>query len=77
MTDGGEAASSLGRIAFKTTKYIARGECSMALSGVCETVALGCSTITVISFRGKIYLYVKIVSRGCMSYRNLCTDEGC
>ena len=81
LAGGGESARALGRIAFKATRDIARGDtiCTglCALSGTCETIALGCSTIKIIPFRGKIYVCVKIVSQGCMSYRNLCAGEGC
>lgn len=42
-----------------------------------EAIALGCSTIKIISFRGKIYVRVKILSKGCMAYRNLCANENC
>lgn len=69
---GGEAASALGKIVFKTTKDIARGdvvctECYL-VSGTCETVALCCSTIKIIPFRGRIYVGAKIISKGCMSF---------
>ncbi len=78
---GGEAASALGKIAFKTTKDIARGDvvctgCCL-VSGTCETVALCCSTIKIIPFRGRIYVGAKIVSKGCMTFRNACAGEGC
>jgi len=81
LTGGGESASSLGRIVFKATKDVARGDavCTglCAVSGTCETIALGCSTIKIIPFRGRIYVCAKIVSKGCMTYRNLCAGEGC
>ena len=81
LVGGGETASSLGRIAFKTTKDIARGDsvCTglCLVSGACETIAFGCSTIKIIPFRGRIYVGAKIVSQGCMSYRNLCAGENC
>jgi len=81
LVGGSESATALGRIAFKTGKDIARGDsvCTglCAVSGVCETLALGCSSIKIIPFRGKIYVYVKIISKGCMAYRNLCVGEGC
>jgi hypothetical protein len=78
---GSEAASALGRIAFKTTKDIARGDvvctgCCL-VSGTCETVALCCSTIKVIPCRGQIYVGAKILSKGCMAFRNACAGEGC
>ena len=78
---GGEAASALGKIVFKTTKDIARGDvvctgCCL-VSGTCETVALCCSTIKIIPFRGRIYVGAKIISKGCMSFRNACAGEGC
>lgn len=78
---GSEAAGSLGRVIFKTTVDIARGDavCTglCAISGACETVALGCSTIKIIPFRGEVYVVAKIVSKGCMSYRNLCAGSKC
>lgn len=81
LIGGGETASTMGRIAFKTTKDIARGDsvCTglCLISGTCETIAFGCSTIKIIPFRGRIYVCAKIVSKGCMSYRNLCAGEGC
>jgi len=81
LAGGGESASALGKIAFKTTKDIARGDtiCTglCAISGTCETVALCCSTIKAIPFRGRIYVGAKIVSVGCMSFRNACVGEGC
>ena len=81
LVGGGETASSLGRIAFKTTKDIARGDsvCTglCLISCTCETIAFSCSTIKIIPFRGRIYVGAKIVSKGCMSYRNLCAGESC
>lgn len=81
LVGGGETAGTLGRIAFKTTKDIARGDsvCTglCLISGTCETIAFVCSTIKIIPFRGRIYVGAKIVSKGCMSYRNLCAGEGC
>lgn len=78
---GSEAAGSLGRVMYKTTADIARGDvlCTglCAISGACETIALGCSTIKIIPFRGEVYIFVKIVSKGCMSYRNICAGNGC
>jgi hypothetical protein len=78
---GGEAASSLGRITFKAGRDLARGDgvCTglCTISATCEIIALGCSTIKIIPYRGTIYIYAKIVSKGCMSYRNLCAGEGC
>ena len=81
LAGGGESASSLGRIAFKAGRDMARGDavCTglCSISAACETIALGCSTISIIPCRGKIYIYAKLVSRGCMTYRNLCAGEGC
>ena len=81
LVGGGESASALGRIAFKTTKDMARGDtvCTglCLISGTCETIALGCSTIKAIPFRGRIYIGAKIISRGCISFRNACVGEGC
>ena len=78
---GGEAATALGKIAFKTGKDIVRKDpvCTglCLVSGTCETIALSCSTIKIIPFRGRIYVCAKLVSKGCMSYRNLCAGEGC
>lgn len=81
LIGGGESATALGKIAFKTTKDIARGDvvCTglCLISGTCETIALGCSTIKIIPFRGRVYVCAKIVSKGCMAYRNLCAGDGC
>lgn len=81
LAGGIESARSLGKIAFKNTKDIARGDtvCTglCLISGTCEIIALGCSTIKIIPFRGRVYVVVKIVSAGCMTYRNLCVGEGC
>ena len=81
LAGGSESASAIGRITFKTGKDIARGDsvCTglCLISGTCETIAFGCSTIKVIPFRGRIYVCAKVISKGCMSYRNLCAGEGC
>jgi len=81
LAGGGESASAFGRIAFKTTRDIARGDkvCTglCLVSGTCEAVALGCSTIKVIPFRGRIYIGAKLVSKGCIAFRNSCAGEGC
>lgn len=81
MIGGGESATSLGKIAFQTTKDRAHGDsiCTglRVVSGTCETIALCCSTLKVIPFRGQIYVCTKIVSRGCISYRNFCEGESC
>jgi len=81
LAGGCEASAALGKIAFKTTKDIARGDTVCTglcfISGTCETVALCCSMVKVIPFRGRIYVCAKVVSKGCMSYRNLCASEGC
>jgi hypothetical protein len=81
LTGGGEAAGALGRVVFKTTRDIARGDkiCTglCLISGTCESMALVCATIKIMPFRGKVYLICKILSRGCISYRNLCAGEGC
>jgi hypothetical protein len=81
LVGGTESAAALGKIAFKTTKDIARGDtlCTglCVVSGTCEAIALCCSTIKVIPFRGRIYVCAKIVSKGCISFRNACVGEGC
>lgn len=81
LVGGSESAGSLGRIAYKAGRDAARGDkvCTglCLISATCETVALGCSAIPVIPFRGKIYIGAKIVSKGCMSFRNACAGEGC
>lgn len=60
---------------------IARGEkvCTglCLVSGVSEGLAFVCSTVKVIPYRGRIYVGAKIVSKNCMTYRNLCAGEGC
>jgi hypothetical protein len=81
LAGGTESAGALGKILFKTTKDIARGDsvCTglCVVSGTCESVALCCSTIKIIPYRGRIYVGAKIVSRGCMTFRNACAGEGC
>lgn len=81
LIGGTEASSSLGKIAFKTVKDIGRGDavCTglCCISAGCESIALGCSIIKAIPFRGKLYTSAKIISKGCMAYRNLCASEGC
>jgi hypothetical protein len=81
LVGGTESAGALGKIAFKTTKDMARGDtlCTglCVVSGTCETIALCCSTIKVIPFRGRIYVCAKIVSKGCIAFRNACVGEGC
>ena len=81
LVGGGETAGAIGRIIFKTTKDIARGDgiCTglCLISGTCETIAFGCSTIKILPLRGKLYVCAKIVSKGCMAYRNLCAGEAC
>ena len=81
LVAGGESASALGRIAFKTTKDLARGDtvCTglCLVSGTCETIALCCSTVKFIPFRGQIYVSAKVVSKGCMAFRNACAGDGC
>lgn len=81
LVGGVEGAQSFGKIAFKTTKDLARGDsvCTglCLVAGTCEAVAVCCSTIKIIPFRGRIYVGAKILSKGCMSYRNACAGEGC
>jgi hypothetical protein len=81
LAGGTESAGALGKILFKTTKDIARGDtvCTglCVVSGTCESVALCCSTIKIIPYRGRIYVGAKIISRGCMTFRNACAGEGC
>lgn len=81
LSGGCESVGAFSKILFKTTKDIARGDtlCTglCLVSGTCETVAFCCSTIKVIPFRGRIYVGAKIISRGCMTFRNSCAGEGC
>lgn len=81
LAGGGESASALGRIAFKASRDIARGDsvCTglCIVSGTCEAIALSCSTMRFIPGRGRIYVGAKIVSRGCIAFRNSCAGEGC
>ena len=81
LCGGAEASKSLGTIVFKAVKDIARGDATCTglccISGTCESAALLCSTVPIIPFRGRIYVGAKIVSRGCMAYRNLCAGEAC
>ena len=76
-----ESASALGRIVFKGSQDLARGDsvCTglCLVYGTCETIALGCSTMKFIPWRGRIYVGAKIVSRGCIAFRNSCVGEGC
>jgi len=78
---GGESSKSLGEILYKTTKDIARRDslCTglCLVSATCETTAVCCSMIKIIPFRGRIYVCAKVVSKGCMSFRNACAGEGC
>lgn len=72
---------ALSRITFKATRDITIGDniCTglCLISGEYETVALVCSTVKILPFRGRIYVGAKIISQGCMTYRNLCAGEGC
>lgn len=81
LAGGTESAGALGKILYKTSKDVARGDtvCTglCVISGTCESVALCCSTVKGIPFRGRIYVGAKIVSRGCMTFRNACAGEGC
>lgn len=81
LCGGVESSTALGTIAYKTVQDAARADtvCTglCVISAACETISLGCSTIKIIPFRGKIYVCAKIVSRGCMTYRNLCAGKGC
>lgn len=81
LVGGGESASALGRIGFKLTKDLGRKDpvCSglCIISGTCEAVALGCSTVKIIPFRGQIYVGAKIVSKGCIAFRDACVGAGC
>ena len=81
LVGGTESARALGQITFKTTKDFVRGDvvCTglCLVSGTCETIALSCSLIKMIPFRGRVYVCAKVISRGCMAYRNLCAGEGC
>ena len=78
---GSESAAALARVSFKATKDIVRGDvvCTglCLVSGTCEAVALCCSTIKVIPGRGRIYVGAKIISKGCITFRNACVGEGC
>lgn len=81
LVGGGEASKSLGTILFKAGKDIARKDVTCTslccVSAACESVALLCSTTSFIPFSGRVYVGAKIVSQGCMRYRNLCAGEGC
>lgn len=77
---GGEAASALGRITFKGMQDavvrkdpLCTGLC--VVSGASEALAVCCSAIQIIPFRGRIYVYAKLVSKGCMTFRNLCAAD--
>ena len=81
LVGSSESASAFGRIAFKTMQNMARDDtvCTglCLILGTCEAVALGCSTIRVLPFRGRIYVGAKIISKGCISFRNACAGTGC
>lgn len=81
LVGGTESSKAIANIGFKTMKDIARGDkvCTglCFVSATCETLALGCSVAKVIPFRGKVYIGCKIISTGCMTYRNACAGEGC
>ena len=68
-------------VAFKTTKDISRGDpvCTglCFVSGACESVALCCSIVKCISFRGPIHVSAKVISKGCMAFHNACAAESC
>ena len=78
---GTESAGALGKVLFKATKDAARNDklCTglCLVSGTCESVALCCSQFKVIPFRGRIYVGAKIISKGCITFRNACSGEGC
>jgi hypothetical protein len=81
IVGGSEASVSLGTIIFKAGKDIARKDVTCTslccVSATCESVALLCSTTSFIPFSGRVYIGAKIISKGCMRYRNLCAGEGC
>lgn len=80
LVGGGEAARALGNILVKTGQDVARGDTVCrglgCISVTCEAVALCCSVLKFIPCRDTIYVSVKIVSIGCMSFRNACTASG-
>ena len=81
LAGGSESATARGRVTFKTIRDRAWGEmvCTglCLVSGTCEAIALGYSTMKRMPFRGRIYLSSKLISRGCITFRNACTGEGC
>jgi hypothetical protein len=81
LIGGAEASTALGKIIFKTTKDVGRGDrvCTglCVVSAACEAVAVGCSTLKILPGRGRIYVGAKVISRGCMAFRNACAGEGC
>ncbi len=81
LTGGSEAARALGRIAYKSKTDIMRGDklCTglCLVSATCETICIGCAVIKILPFRENVYLTAKLVSQGCMTFRNLCAGEGC
>ena len=81
LISGSESASAFGQIASKVKKDADWGDKVYTLlcliSGTCEAVALGCSTIKAIPFRGRVYISAKIISNGCISFRNARASEGC
>ena len=77
LLSGSELASALGWIAYKTIKDVVRGDKLYLISRTCKVVVLGCSTIKVIPFRVEIYVWAKIISKGCISFRNICARQRC
>ena len=67
-------------IVIDATKDLARGNtvCTglCLVSGTCEIITVCCSTVKILPFRDRIYVGAKIVSKGCMTFRNACAGEG-
>lgn len=77
---GTESASALNKIGFKLKKNFGHGDKVWTglcvISAGCEPIALACSTVFVILFKGKIYVKAKIINKGYVSFKNACANEG-
>ena len=75
-----EAARGAGKTAFKGFKDFARGDtpCTI-LCGVSFACELTATTAAICPFpySKTIWLVSKSISKGAMTYRNLCAGEGC
>ena len=79
VANDNQPATAFSRIAFKETKNISRGNkiCTSlyVVLAKCKIVALKCSIIKTIPYKGQIYIRAKIVSKEYMSFKNACSGE--